>query len=144
MKNIILAACAGLVLAACQTAPETETYAPKIGSPNPASKYCMDQGGKLEIRESAQGQTGYCHLSDGKVVEEWELFRSTLQKCQADKAQKLVGTSGLSDKQILENTQSEIIRRVGPNDPVTMDYRENRITIVVDPTTQKISSAKCG
>lgn len=142
MKNIILAACAGLFLTACQTT--TEPYPPKIGSPNPASKYCIDQGGKLEIKESAAGQAGYCHLPDGKVVEEWELFRSTMPKCQADKAKTLVGKSGLTDKQILENTQSEIIRRVGPKDPVTMDYRENRITVTVDPITQKITTASCG
>ncbi|GAB1582663.1 hypothetical protein PPNSA23_26060 [Phyllobacterium phragmitis] len=47
-----------------------------MGMPNPASVHCTDIGGRLEIRQEAQGQVGYCHLPDGRVVEEWKLFRS--------------------------------------------------------------------
>ncbi|WP_301090637.1 DUF333 domain-containing protein [Sphingomonas sp.] len=43
---------------------------------NPASVYCIEQGGRSEVREGPDGQTGYCHLPDGRVVEEWELYRS--------------------------------------------------------------------
>ena len=46
-----------------------------IGMPNPASKYCADIGGRSEIGREAQGEVGYCHLPDGRVVEEWQLFR---------------------------------------------------------------------
>nr|WP_245411885.1 DUF333 domain-containing protein [Phyllobacterium leguminum] len=46
---------------------------------NPASVYCVNIGGRLEIRQSAQGQSGYCHLPDGRVVDEWQLFRSNRQ-----------------------------------------------------------------
>jgi len=42
---------------------------------NPASAYCTSVGGRLEIRKEARGETGYCHLPDGRVVEEWQLFR---------------------------------------------------------------------
>ncbi|MGE4322864.1 MAG: DUF333 domain-containing protein [Sphingobium sp.] len=49
---------------------------PPVGMPNPASVHCQDQGGKLEIRTGPDGQTGYCHLPDGRVIEEWELYRS--------------------------------------------------------------------
>ncbi len=43
---------------------------------NPASTHCADIGGTLEIREDAVGaQTGYCVLQDGRVCEEWTLFR---------------------------------------------------------------------
>jgi uncharacterized protein len=47
---------------------------------NPASAYCASVGGRLEIRKESKGETGYCHLPDGRVVEEWQLFR------EADKA----------------------------------------------------------
>jgi putative hemolysin len=47
-----------------------------IGKPNPASVYCVELGGTLEIRDGDRGAVGYCHLPDGRVVEEWELFRS--------------------------------------------------------------------
>ncbi|HBI20027.1 MULTISPECIES: DUF333 domain-containing protein [unclassified Brevundimonas] len=44
---------------------------------HPASKYCGDIGGRLEIRTGADGgQTGMCHLPDNRVMEEWALFRS--------------------------------------------------------------------
>ena len=42
---------------------------------NPASEYCLKIGGKLEIIEDAAGEKGMCHLPDGTVMEEWELFR---------------------------------------------------------------------
>jgi putative hemolysin len=42
---------------------------------NPASVYCENQGGALEIRESEAGQTGYCVFEDGRICEEWALFR---------------------------------------------------------------------
>ncbi|MFJ5445595.1 DUF333 domain-containing protein [Methylobacillus methanolivorans] len=42
---------------------------------NPASEHCVKQGGKLEIVRDEAGEKGMCHLPDGTVVEEWELFR---------------------------------------------------------------------
>lgn len=42
---------------------------------NPASENCVKLGGRLEMRQEANGTVGYCHLPDGRVVEEWELFR---------------------------------------------------------------------
>ncbi|AWN45804.1 DUF333 domain-containing protein [Methylobacterium terrae] len=42
---------------------------------NPASAYCTSVGGRLEIRKETKGEVGYCHLPDGRVVEEWQLFR---------------------------------------------------------------------
>nr|WP_122050429.1 DUF333 domain-containing protein [Asaia bogorensis] len=44
---------------------------------NPASVYCKEQGGKLEIRHEKDGEVGYCHLAYGRVVEEWVLYRAT-------------------------------------------------------------------
>ncbi len=46
-----------------------------VGMPNPASAYCLSQGGALEIVDEADGQVGYCTLPGGERVEEWELFR---------------------------------------------------------------------
>jgi len=66
-----LAACC--VLAGCVSAPVEQEGA---GVANPASTYCVEQGGTVEIRSEAAGQTGYCHLPDGKVIEEWAFSRS--------------------------------------------------------------------
>jgi uncharacterized protein len=42
---------------------------------NPASVFCVQSGGKSEIRNGARGQYGVCILPDGGVVEEWAYFR---------------------------------------------------------------------
>ena len=47
----------------------------KVGIANPASTYCIEQGGKLEIKENAEGQYGVCILPDGTECEEWKYFR---------------------------------------------------------------------
>lgn len=49
---------------------------PAVGAPNPASAYCVQQGGRVEIRTTAAGEAGWCHLPDGRVVEEWTLYRA--------------------------------------------------------------------
>jgi putative hemolysin len=85
-----------MALAACATPADTtpteaapaeaapadsaSTLTPKIGMPNPASVHCKDLGGTLEIRTGKDGgQFGVCTLPDGKVCEEWALFRD--KKC---------------------------------------------------------------
>ncbi len=67
-----LALLAPLALLAC-VAPEK---APAPGMANPASVYCMKQGGTLEMREEAGGTVSYCRLPGGTVIEEWAFFRA--------------------------------------------------------------------
>jgi putative hemolysin len=48
--------------------------------PNPASAYCADQGGKLEIRKNAAGgEAGVCVFPDGSECDEWAFFRNECQ-----------------------------------------------------------------
>ncbi|MGO1001972.1 putative hemolysin [Lysobacter sp. CA196] len=77
-----------MVLAACATPTEaptadnaaTDMTPAKVGMPNPASVHCKELGGTLEIRTGKDGgQFGVCTLPDGKVCEEWALFRD--KKC---------------------------------------------------------------
>lgn len=65
-----------LVICACatQSLPLSTPEAP-IYMPNPASVHCTDEGGKLEIRDEAGGQVGYCLFPDGAECEEWAYFR---------------------------------------------------------------------
>lgn len=69
MKPLPLAAL--LPLAACMT----DAPAPS-GMANPASVYCTEQSGRVEIRREAAGDVGYCYLPDGRIVEEWAFFRA--------------------------------------------------------------------
>ena len=45
--------------------------------PNPASKNCVDKGGKVEIVTDKNGnQSGMCHLPNGVVCEEFAFLRN--------------------------------------------------------------------
>ena len=80
MAILSLAACGGDDTPVTTNAP-TATDAPaapggaQIG--NPASQYCVDQGGTLEMVDETAGQVGYCNLQNGTRVEEWEYFRAS-------------------------------------------------------------------
>ncbi|MDD5043614.1 MAG: DUF333 domain-containing protein [Patescibacteria group bacterium] len=51
---------------------------------NPASVYCEEQGGKLEIRKEPAGENGVCVFSDGSECEEWAYFRGECQTGEKD------------------------------------------------------------
>lgn len=43
---------------------------------NPASAYCVEHDGSLEIRRDAEGnETGFCVFADGTECEEWAYYR---------------------------------------------------------------------
>lgn len=63
----------GLLLSGCGHAVEPQ---PMVGMANPASVYCAQLGGKGEMVTTAAGQSSNCHLPDGRVVEEWALYRA--------------------------------------------------------------------
>jgi putative hemolysin len=81
-------------ISACDLKPEQKLYtvtvhlvqgvAPQVlGMPNPASQYCVEQGGRLEVRTDAQGnQFGVCIFPDGSECEEWAFFRGECQPGQ--------------------------------------------------------------
>jgi len=52
----------------------------KVGLANPASANCEAQGGKLEIKDKANGQYGICYFEDNRQCEEWALFRGECPK----------------------------------------------------------------
>jgi putative hemolysin len=54
------------------------------GLANPASVYCVERGGEVEIVDEAGGQVGYCLLPDGTRIEEWELYRSRVESGGAE------------------------------------------------------------
>ena len=44
---------------------------------NPASVYCEEQGGTVNIVKDEEGnESGMCKLADGTEVEEWEYYRA--------------------------------------------------------------------
>ena len=59
----------------CHPGPHEEPAEDVIGMPNPASVYCDEQGGTVEMRTSDAGQHGVCIFPDGGECEEWAFFR---------------------------------------------------------------------
>ncbi|MCP4420550.1 MAG: META domain-containing protein [Chloroflexi bacterium] len=60
-----------------------------VGLSNPASVYCEDQDGKLEIRTDDEGnQVGICVFEDDSECEEWAFYRD---ECQPGQTDSLVG-----------------------------------------------------
>ena len=68
-----------------EEAPEENQ--PEVGMPNPASAYCEEQGGALEIRtDSSGGQIGICVFEDGSECEEWAFINGECQPGDHPKA----------------------------------------------------------
>ena len=91
-RTFILGATAIALLAGACGSSDTQTPAPVpttvaptggmmggggAGIANPASEFCVAQGGTVELETDANGgQLGYCKLPDGRRIEEWEYYRS--------------------------------------------------------------------
>jgi putative hemolysin len=76
MRRLLPLLLATTALAACGSSAEPSDPTTGVGIANPASVFCVQQGGTVEIVDEAGGQIGYCNLPDGTRVEEWEYFRS--------------------------------------------------------------------
>ncbi len=71
MSFVLVLLIALFLLAGCRREP---------GLANPASEFCEENGGTVEIREDdSGGQVGYCIFPDGSECEEWAYFRGECQ-----------------------------------------------------------------
>jgi putative hemolysin len=80
-RSPAILAMAAALLTACEKSPTQSAPAAQIA--NPASVYCIERGGHLEIMNEAAGQVGYCVLADGRRVEEWAFFRAAQEAASA-------------------------------------------------------------
>jgi putative hemolysin len=73
---MVIAAAALLALALLTAACGDDNKDNESQLPNPASVFCEDNGGTLEIVTAADGsQSGMCHFTDGSQCEEWAFMR---------------------------------------------------------------------
>ena len=74
MRRVITFALAAvLIISGCSASDENNDQSELA---NPASVYCEQQGGTVDIRtDESGGQIGYCVFSDGTEVEEWAYYR---------------------------------------------------------------------
>ena len=69
LATAIAATCAALLLAGCGGGSGgDDTPTPEETMNNPASAYCEEQGGTVDLA------TGICTLPDGTAIDEWELY----------------------------------------------------------------------
>jgi len=72
--SMIVLISAIFALTACKSVTLQPTATIEI--PNPASVFCKENGGTLEMRQAADGSVaGFCHFSDGSECDEWAYFR---------------------------------------------------------------------
>jgi putative hemolysin len=67
-----------LLLAGCTAAPASPTANPTASAnlPNPASVYCEEHGGRVDLRQDAAGAVaGVCVFPDGSECDEWAYYR---------------------------------------------------------------------
>jgi putative hemolysin len=79
MKKSTTLAATALLVSACShpptPSPAPAGAPPKVGMANPASVFCIQQGGKLRMVKTALGEHAMCVLPDGREIEEWAFFR---------------------------------------------------------------------
>jgi putative hemolysin len=121
-----------LFLTACSTTgPKNVDNTNKTQIANPASKFCIDNNGTLEIRTAQDGsQTGYCIFSNGQECEEWKFMRG---ECNTNyKISEVLNDTCLTD-QDCETPVNYLLRS---NCPYTTKCLENKCAVVC-PTFTK-------
>lgn len=72
----------GLCIVTACASPQTATPEATAGLPNPASVFCEDHGGQVEMRQNDAGEYGVCIFPDGSECDEWAYFRGECQPKQ--------------------------------------------------------------
>ncbi len=68
--------------------------------------------------------------------------RKAAASCEASAALKLVGAEAPDDKRIRQLTGAKTVRRVGPGQSVSLDYRPERVTLEI--AKGQVVSTSCG
>ena len=103
----LLAACSGSAPAKSTVAPAT----PQAGLANPASVFCVEKSGKVNITTDASGgQIGVCVFPDGSQCEEWAFYRgqcTPAKPSQATTTTPAAGPASLTEA-VLKNAKYEL------------------------------------
>jgi putative hemolysin len=75
LNRMIFAGAASLALGLAAVACGGDDDTDDVTLANPASVFCVEQGGEIVIDDVADGQVGICEI-DGERIEEWEYYRA--------------------------------------------------------------------
>ena len=131
--------------AGCEASLPGGQGSPGVSLPNPSSKYCSDNGGKLAIIKETAGELGICKFNDGSVCEEWQFFRGECKKGQTSQADTSHPYSGKITKRqnsfYFTSGGIEYILNLPPNASVDLKTRlqteasgKNEVTVVAAET----------
>jgi len=102
-----LGLCASLLIACGANQP---TAVPAANMVNPASAFCTQNGGTLNIRQDAAGnQTGFCGFPDGSECEEWAFQRGECRPTSQNQA----GSDASVKRLTMQDNNSKITLKKG-------------------------------
>jgi putative hemolysin len=109
---------------------------------NPASVYCEQNGGKLEIRTAPDGgQTGYCKFNNGSECEEWAYFR---KECGQNKSVQTSTTIAVNNKVAIlvtiKNSSGKLLKGIRC---ALKSNDENDARMMPDTSMTSNSSGEC-
>lgn len=124
----------------CEFAPCPENKSAQMA--NPASIYCEQSGGKLEIRTASDGgQTGYCQLNDGSECDEWAYFR---KECGQNKSVQTSTTIAVNNKVAIlvtiKNSSGKLLKGIRC---ALKSNDENDTRMMPDVSMSSNSSGEC-
>jgi hypothetical protein len=64
--------------------------------------------------------------------------------CRRDAAEALAGKNHITDAEARQLTGASLVRQIRPGQGVTMDFRQERVTVEADPKSGRIVRAYCG
>ena len=120
-------------LGACApaAAPATPTAQPKSEIANPASVYCNDHGGKLQIVTATDGsQSGMCTLPDGTQCDEWSYFRGECGPGTKTASQGIPPAPGKNDPAAADQAGKQAAQKLAADlkiDPSTISVQSTEL-----------------
>jgi putative hemolysin len=107
---------------------------------NPASVYCEEQGGTVEIVDTDDGQLGICVFDDGRECEEWAYYRG---ECVPGVAQAMTTVELYFSNEGLGDPCGEVfpvVREVPADTPVV----EAVTALLAGPTPEELAAGYGG